>query len=55
VRATSSLKRARKMSGEVKTKAEFYLRGSDTWPVTSLLGAIGVLLYGIFGEGRSDC
>jgi hypothetical protein len=35
-----------------------YLRGSETCPVTSFEGAIGVLLYGIFaleqvcGEGR---
>jgi hypothetical protein len=42
------------MSGELKNKP--YLRGSDTWPVISLLGAIGVLLYGIFGaRGSSDC
>lgn len=25
------------------------LRGRETWPETSLLGAMGVLLYGILG------
>jgi hypothetical protein len=29
-------------------RERLYLRGSDTCPVTSLEGAIGVLLYGIF-------
>jgi hypothetical protein len=40
-----------------RIRKTLYIRGSDTCPVTSLEGAIGVLLYGIFaleqtrGEG----
>lgn len=47
------------LMGTMGSLVNCYLRGRDTWPVISLEGSIGVLLYGMFaleqmrGDGES--
>lgn len=57
-RGSGSAKRCSQRTVGVVRK--LYLRGSETWPVISLEGSIGVLLYGIVAvkyalEEREQC